>query len=221
MWYNAWIETRWRLVLMLLLDAALLALQLDDTVPASVWRRRLDAAMPMMFVMNAIVLAGSGIATTISTRPAQTAAPSMLFTLSLPISRRRLVLVRMAVGLACALALTIGGLTVLRAIAPELRDALPIMDYLAYGACVCAVVAAAHGVSALFSSVLDQLWQTYAALAIAAALLVLVPATRIWRNTLDAGGATHPATWISVVLALIGTALLAAATVRTVERRQF
>ena len=98
MWQLAWLDVRWRMVLMAVANSALLLLFLDDAVSGEVWMRRLDS-LPLVFCMNAIVLAGAGIPTHVSQRPRAEPHASVLYILSLPISRQRLVLVREAVGL--------------------------------------------------------------------------------------------------------------------------
>ena len=54
---------------MALVNAAIGALLLDDVVSGGVWVRRLSGTLPMLFAMNAVVLASAGVATQISQRP--------------------------------------------------------------------------------------------------------------------------------------------------------
>ncbi len=105
MWRHAWRDVRWKLALMAIVNTAISALFLDDAVAGGVWIRRLSTTMPMLFAMNAIVLANAGVATQVSQRPGQVVHSSMLFLLSLPLSRKRLVLVREATGMVAALSL--------------------------------------------------------------------------------------------------------------------
>ncbi|MEO7358971.1 MAG: hypothetical protein ABI120_01490 [Gemmatimonadaceae bacterium] len=229
MWYRAWLEVRWRLVLMALLNTFIGALLLDDPVSAEVWLRRLGGNLPVVFAMNAIVLAGSGVASQLSQRPGQLVHPSMMFLLSLPITRARLVLVRESVGALAALALmmlTFGAFFVL---APELRVALPVSAAAVFIACVGMVVLTAYSISALLSTFLDQLWQTYGAMALVALVLGVFPRARFWDSTLrhatDAVTVATSVSWIPVVIGVVACVCLCGATiaasVRVVQRKQF
>ena len=229
MWYRAWMEVRWRLVLMALLNTFVGALLLDDPVSSEVWLRRLGGNLPIIFAMNAIVLAGSGVASQLSQRPTHVVHPSMMFLLSLPITRSRLVIVRQVVGALAALVLMVLTFSALFIGAPELRAALPFPTAAFFFAAISLVVLAAYSVSALFSTLLDQLWQTYGAMAVVALVLGVFPSARFWNSVLRESGtvvaSTSDVSWIPFA---IGTATCAAVcalmvtvSVRVVERKQF
>lgn len=220
MWQLAWLEVRWRIVLMLCANAAILSVLLDDVVSASVWLRRLDA-FPMLFATNAIVLAGCGVTTHIANKPSQVVHPAMLYTLSLPITRARLVLVRELLGLLSAFAVIGATLLTMWIVAPSLRTALPTAHFLAYVGCVLLVATVAAGVSAIFSTWLDQLWQTYAALAVVALLVGTVPVTRIWQLALRADASVSMQSALAPLAALVLAAALSLVSVRMVQRREF
>ena len=219
MWQLAWLDVRWRIVLMAVANSALLLLFLDDAVPGDVWMRRLDA-LPLVFCMNAIVLAGAGIPTNVSQRPRAEPHASVLYILSLPISRRRLVLVREAVGLLATWLIVTITLLVVWSAAASLRSDLPVAHFAEYVLCVLAAAAVAFGVSAVFATVLDQLWQTYASLAVVAVVVKALPITRIWRHALRQDGAPWTVT-VGLLVAVVIAAVLAAVSVRIVERKQF
>ena len=219
MWGYAWRDVRWKVALMALVNAAISVLLLDDVVSGGVWVRRLSGSLPMLFAMNAVVLASAGVATQISQRPGQVVHSSMLFLLSLPISRRRLVLVREAVGALGAIALLLATLGAYWCFAEPLRAVLPAAVAWRYVVSVAAATLTAYSLSSLFSTFLDQLWQTYAALGVVSLLLFAIPTTRIWREAFDA---THQTLLIGGVSAcLVVSALLIWLSVRAVERKQF
>jgi len=224
MWYKSWVEVRWRLVLMALLNTFIAALLLDDTVPAAVWRNRLIGNLPIVFAMNAIVLAGSGIASQLSQRPGQLVHPSMMFLLSLPITRSRIVLVRQAVGAIASLVLLFATMAVYVIAAPEIRELITLSSGALFLACITSVLLVAYAVSALLSTVLDQLWQTYGALALIAAVLGGFPAARFWTVVL-APAELVTRHWMPVSIGITTCATLTAAmvviSVRTVQRKQF
>lgn len=218
MWGYAWRDVRWKLVLMAIVNTGISSLLLDDAVSSAVWMRRLNSPMPMLFAMNAIVLAGVGVTTQISQRPGQVVHSSMLFVLSLPVSRRRLVLVRELVGMlaaVCLMLVTVGAYWLL---SDSLRHAITPFTAMQYLVCVTATMCVAYALSAAFATILDQLWQTYASLGVLALMLWGVPQTRIWTAAVDdtPGGIALP-----VTLALTTAAALIWTSVRVVERKQF
>ena len=228
MWYKSWVEVRWRLVLMALLNAFIAALLLDDTVPAAVWRNRLIGNLPIIFAMNAIVLAGSGIASQLSQRPGQVVHPSMMFLLSLPISRSRIVVVRQAVGAIASLMLLFATMAAYVIAAPELRELLTIKTGALFMVCVASAALTAYAASALLSTVLDQLWQTYGAMGLVAVALGAFPAARFWSVLLP----TSPVSvelvavpWVPVILGVVTcatlTTVMVSISVRIVQRKQF
>lgn len=219
MWQLARLDVRWRMVLMAIANSALLLLFLDDAVSGAVWMRRLDS-LPLVFCMNAIVLAGAGIPTHVSQRPGSEPHASVLYILSLPVSRRRLVLVREAVGLIAAWVIITITLLVVWCAAAPLRSDLSVARFAEYVMCVLAAAAVAFGVSAVFATVLDQLWQTYASLAVMAVVVNALPVTRIWRHALRDDTALWT-TAIGLLTAVAIAAVLAAVSVRIVERKQF
>jgi hypothetical protein len=226
MWRKAWLETRWKLALMTLLDAAILTLFLDDGVTAAAWASRLDGPLPLIFLVNAVVLGGAGINTQNAFRPGQALHGSMLYTLSLPVTRRRLVLVRAAVGMLCAAALIATVLLSLWLIAPgvcELTASAGTLRVVAYVAQIIAAAAVASSVSALFATRLDDIWHTYAALAVVVGTVFGVPASRFWTGTLSPGATAPPApfTGAAILLAAAFTAGILALAVRVVRHREF
>ncbi len=216
MWRKAWIETRWWMVLMLVLNLGIASLLLDS--PAEAWLGLLDGAVPLEAVIIGIMLAGTGLGTRTSYRPLVAIDPSMLFTLSLPITRRRLVLTRVAVGLIGMTALI--GLMLLsyRLFAPGVREVSSVAVYVGYGLAVWSVGAVAFGLSTLFSAWLDQLWRVYATMAVMFGALFGWPPARIWRPILS-GEPLEVGHLAGITLALALAGLLIEAAVRSVERR--
>jgi|GEM_PF-3109459 len=229
MWHRAWIETRWKVVLMLLVNGLIGALLIDDPASGAVWRQRFGTVLPMIFCVNGIVLAGSGVASQVSQKPGQTVHTSMLFLLSLPITRRRLVLVRQATGALAAMGVVLTTLIGYAVAAPELRAVVSPGIALAYVASVLPVVLVAYAVSALLATVLDQLWQTYAAMAVVGSVLGGVPPSRLWRVVVEA---VSPLTsrqltdiWTTIgaagLVCILFSAMLSFTAVGVVQRKQF
>ena len=219
MWRYSWRDVRWKFALMAIVNTAISALFLDDPVVGAVWIRRLSTTMPLLFAMNAIVLASAGVATQISQRPGQVVHSSMLFLLSLPIARRRLVLVREAVGAAAALVLMLLTLGAYWLLTESLRASVGPSQALQFVLSVAAFMMLAYSVSALLATVLDQLWQTYASLGVVSVALWAIPSARFWGNVFVMDGGARVLGGIATSL-LLGAALVWFS-VRVVERKQF
>lgn len=219
MWRYAWRDVRWKVALMAIVNTAISSLFLDDTVSGDIWIRRLSTTLPMLFAMNAIVLANAGVATQISQRPGQVVHSSMLFLLSLPIARSRLVLVREATGAIAALLLMLLTLGVYWALTVELRAALTSLQAVQFVLCVASFMLFAYSVSAAFSTVLDQLWQTYASLGLISVLVWMVPHARFWAGATAPEGASLVILGSAVCLVLAGALIWLS--VRVVNDKQF
>jgi hypothetical protein len=87
----------------------------------------------------------------------QTAA-ARLFTLSLPVSRERLLGARAAAGLAQVFALTLAPAVVIVAVSPLISRSFPLLDALAYALCAFAGSAVFFGLAFLFSSMFANVW---------------------------------------------------------------
>ncbi|MEP6762956.1 MAG: hypothetical protein ABJB66_01535 [Gemmatimonadaceae bacterium] len=225
MWYKSWLEVRWRLVLMTLVNTFIVALLVDDAVPFAAWERRLIGNLPFLFAMNGIVLAGSGLVSQISQRPGQVMHSSMMFILSLPITRQRLVLVREAIGALGSLVLVYLTLAAFWLAAPALRDGVSAQQAALYVISISTLVLAAYAVSAVLSALLDQLWQTYAAMGVLAVVFGAMPSARFWAAIF-----THPAVGAAnalnaVAVGSLASTLVAAGlvflSVQIVQRKQF
>jgi hypothetical protein len=97
LWYKAWLETRWRLLSMIASIAILLPLPLLNPGHVSSWQI-LRLTSPVLCCLAAVFLAGAGVNTQNVYSATAGFHQSMLFTLSLPISRNRLFSVRAGLG---------------------------------------------------------------------------------------------------------------------------
>jgi hypothetical protein len=165
LWFKAWLETRWRfglIVGMILLTwltplwLPALGFRLPPGVPASRIWLGVHLGSLMINFFAAIFLAGSGINTQTTYGATLGFDSSMLFTLSLPVSRRRLLFVRAGLGaiLSSVLVVLMAGYTLLQR--PESTSALQALVFLTRSI-VCTM--AIYAVAVLLACVLDELWQ--------------------------------------------------------------
>ena len=184
LWYKSWLETRWRFAIglaILILSAVgtvlayprvvqLLPLVPSVDVPGEVGRRILEIAtlsrtyrgyvwaqwlrqnMTQMLALFAALLGTGGLL-------AQASGGGALFTLSLPVSRDRLLGVRVATGLAELLALAFLPSLVLPLLSPAVGETFSVVDVLVYGTCAFFAAAVLFSMASLLSTVFSDVWR--------------------------------------------------------------
>jgi len=202
LWYKSWLETRSRfligLVLMMLAAAgAVIAyprlmklMPLATTVDTSgklgrrlseavelareyrgyVWSQWVRQSVIQMGTLFAVLLGSGGLLS-------HTAGGAALFTLSMPVSRNRVLGVRAATGLAELLALAIIPALLIPLLSPGVGQSYSVMDALVHGACFFVAGAAFFSLALLLSTVFNDLWRPLliaCGVAVALALLEMV-----------------------------------------------
>lgn len=156
LWWKAWMETRWRLLFVLGCCALVWAEGPLFGVPLA----RLRMVFPLQYAavwgFAATMLAGAGLNSQTTWGTSAGYHGSMLFTLSLPVARRKLFAVRAVAG-----AVETCALIVVSAVPLALFFGLSWSTASLYvaGVCVCAMTA--YAVSALFACVTGEMWQLY------------------------------------------------------------
>ena len=163
LWYKAWLETRWRFgfvaasVLLVLLTPLWLPLAgMPPGVPASRLWMGVHQGSVLLYLFAAIFLAGAGINTQTNYGAMTGFHGSMLFTLSLPVSRRRLLFVRAGLGAieTCAMVLLMVVCTLMMR-----PGSLSAMQAVAYGTRAVMCTMAVYALAVLLACVLDEMWQ--------------------------------------------------------------
>ncbi len=184
LWYKSWLETRWRfliglVLLMLSASAAVIAyprvvklLPLANTVDVSgaigrrikeaaelarsyhgyVWSEWLRQSMTQMLTLFAVLLGTGGLLS-------QAPRGGALFTLSLPVSRNRVLGVRAATGLAELLVLAFVPPLLLPVFSPAIGETYGVGDALVHGACLFIAGAVVFSLAFLLSTVFSDLWR--------------------------------------------------------------
>jgi hypothetical protein len=165
LWTKGWLETRIRLAFALGVVALTLVFlySLGLKPPA-------NGAQPMVGIvgiatifvaMMSGMLAGAGINTQPSFQATKGLHGSMLFTLSLPVSRFRLLAVRVSLGW-LELVLAIGTLCCgMWAVFPMLRATATAVEMLEYAAVLLACASGLHFISVLLATFLDDQWRMF------------------------------------------------------------
>jgi hypothetical protein len=223
LWMKAWLEIRWRIVFALGIVLAPLGglyFKGRGSSPA-------EAGIAMTFVaflwlFCAVVLAGAGIRTQSPIQGTKGLHGSTQFTLSLPVSRFRLLTVRAGMGLAAVFGMISISSAVAWVFFPMIRANSTISDFIRWIFTLCCVASLFHAISILTSIVLEENWQVWGTATAIGILKWLTlrfpppPSLDVFRVMAEESPLlTHSLAWpaIAVSLTFAGIVFLAAAKV--------
>lgn len=199
LWYKSWLETRWRFLIglaLLMLSAVSTVLAYPEVVKllplvpkldlgGEIGRRMAESAelardyrgyvwsqwflqnMPKNWTLFAVLLGTGGLLS-------QASGGGVLFTLSLPASRNRLLGVRAAAGLAELLVLAVVPSILLSVLSPAIGHTYGIGDALIHSACLFVAGAVFFSLAFLLSTVFSDVWRPLLIVLCAAVLLALL-----------------------------------------------
>lgn len=232
LWYKAWLETRWRFVFILgsILLVWVTPLWLPSTgvspaVAASRMGRALQLESALLYMFAAIYLAGAGINTQTVYAATTGFNGSMLFTLSMPVSRRRLLMVRAGLGaiLTGFLVAIVAGYTLLHQ-----RGGASAFADMEYTVRAIACTAAVYALSVLMACVLDEMWQFMGGCLVWVAFFMLQSRFAVLSLLSPLRGMslicyplTAPMPWATVVASLAFAGVFLWASALVLQRRQY
>jgi ABC-2 type transport system permease protein len=184
LWFKAWLETRWRFVLglgLLMCSAVAIVLaypQVIKLLPAAsqvdvgsalgrqvaegaalaadyrgyIWSQWLSQTLRQLWALFAVLLGTGGLL-------AQASGGGALFTLSLPVSRRRLLGVRATTALAELAILAIVPPLVLPLLSPAVGETYSFADALVHGVCMLIAGSTLFSLTFLLSTVFNDVWR--------------------------------------------------------------
>jgi ABC-2 type transport system permease protein len=208
LWYKAWLETRWRFVIglvLLVLSAAssvlaypevLKLLPVADTLDLGgelgrrvaesaelsrdyrgyVWSQWFGQNLLQQWALFAVLIGTGGLLSQ---------ASGALFTLSLPVSRRRLLGVRAATGLAELLVLAVVPSLALTLLSPAIGQSYGVGEALIHAACLFIAGAVLFSLTCLLSTVFTDVWRP--ALIVLCAAMVLAFGEQVARDVSGVG----------------------------------
>jgi len=225
LWYKAWLETRMRLVLLMASVALIPFTHWALETPLERLAQSSQTVPAFLYCFAALFLAGSGVNTQTTYAARQGIHGSMQFTLSLPVSRRRLFCVRAGLGAmeTAVFVALLGGLAL--AVSPEALSTAQTLQYLGR-AIVC--VMSAYALSAMLACVLDDVWQFQGGFLILGAIWLLQSRSDLVAQfsplsgmSLETYPATGPVPWAPIVTSVAVTAVLIFASVRVLQRKEY
>jgi hypothetical protein len=228
LWHKGWLETRYRLLFVLGFLAFFLFLRHNlGTTPQGIFAFA-QFTTPLLVVMIYAMLAGAGVATQPSFVAVKGIHGSTLFTLSLPVSRLRLISVRAAIGWLEGVGV-IGVLCCgLWFLSPALRAMVGPGVMLQYWAALIGCGSAIYSLSVLMGAFLDDQWRIWGTMLTSAGLwwlsthIPLPVSLDIYRG-LGKGSPlmAHTMPWNAIGFSLLLAAVLFFAALRVVRAREY
>ncbi len=236
LWYKGWLETRGKILFAFLYAVfPVFFLPLTQHNLGSSSQPTVTALQHVVGFLSfywaafgpPMLLAGSGVKTQ-TLRNQRGFHASMLYTLSLPVSRLRLFLTRAGLGLgelaAVLLVAPIGALVIF----PTMRPSVMGLDLLKYWLAILACGLFFYSVGVLFSTFLDDLIQNWCSMAVSLFLWWALTKSRV-PASLDVFGAigangplfTHTLPWAPMGVAIAGAAILCTAAFLVIRAREY
>jgi ABC-2 type transport system permease protein len=208
LWYKAWLETRWRFLIglaLLILSATgtvfayprvvgllaadpkveatgelgrrvIEAIELSRSYHGYVWAQWFRQNLPQMWTLFAVLIGTGGLLS-------QASGGGALFTLSLPVTRERLLAIRAATGLAELVVLAFVPSLFLVAFSPAIGQSYGLGDALVHSTCVFVAGTTFFSLAFLLSTVFSDVWRpALLACLVAVCLAVSAEVVReLWR----------------------------------------
>jgi hypothetical protein len=254
LWHKAWLETRWRFLIGLALltmsacgivftyPKVLALMPMVPSVDAGgeigrrireaadlarsyrgyVWSQWFSQNLPQAATLFAALLGTGGLLS-------RAAGSGVLFTLSLPASRRQIVGVRAATGLAELLVLIAVSTLALPLLSPAVGQRYSVADAAVHAACQFVACAVFFSLAFLLSTIFSDLWRPL--LLACAVAVVLAIGEQLFRDVAPYGiygvmsgeryFRTGGVPWLGLLASAAASAALLTAAARNVERQDF
>ena len=253
LWYKSWLETRWRFLIGLVLVIGsvcstvftypevqrilastppstfegILGRQITEAIALSreyrsyIWSEWLMGNIPELLTFFAVILGSGGLL-------AQAQRGGAIFTLSLPVSRRRLLGVRAATGLAELSVLALVGTLLLPILSPIVGERYAISDALVHALCLFIASSMLFAFSFFLSTVFSDVWRP-ALIVLCLAVLVALGEQITGLSRYGVYGLMSGETyfregvlpWLGLVTSAIVTAAAMSAAVANIARQDF
>src|ERR1700733_5394066 len=159
LWYKGWLETRYRILMVLGMSLLFMFLMAHGVSSNPQPAARFTVPYLFYWVFVAVLLAGAGINTQSALQATQGLHGSMYFTLSLPVSRFRLLAIRAGLGMLETACVVAAVCCTTWAVFPGLRAHLTGLDAFEYIVTVSVCISEFYFLSVLLATFLDELWK--------------------------------------------------------------
>jgi hypothetical protein len=234
LWHKGWLETRFRLLFTIGFATLFLVLQYSArtaTPPPGAKGPAFGLVIfsnPTLVLMACALLGGAGIVTQPSFQASRGLHGSTLFTLSLPVSRLRLLAVRATIGWLEVIGV-IGALCCgMWLVSPAFKAIATPIEMLEYAGTLIACASALYCFSVLLATFLDDLWRTWGTMLFFTALWWLsthtpLPASANIFRAMREGSPllAHSMPWTAMAFSLGLAAILFFAALKVVQTREY
>ena len=234
LWYKYWLETRFLALFMIAYAIFPVALSLLNPRAANAPQGSLAAIenavafFGVYYSMIPVLLAGSGIRAQASPGATKGLYGSTYFTLSLPVSRLRLIASRAGIGMLETAGIFIIAPCAVWIVFPPLRAHITASDLMMFWVALFICGIALHFLGVLLSTVLEDPWRGFASMFGVVLLqwllstLPLPPAVNIFRAMGAASPLfTHTLPWATMGISLVASAVLFLVAARVVQMREY
>lgn len=237
LWYKGWLETKFKLLFTLGFACIILLLQYSvrNATTAPGHKSPLFATVlfsnPVLVMMICALLAGAGIVTQPSFQATKGLHGSTLFTVSLPVSRLRLLAVRASIGWlegVVVIAMLCCGMWL---VSPPLRAVATSVEMFQYGATLIACGSMLYFLSVLLATFLDDQWRVWCTMIVSAVLWWLsshishipIPAFADIFRAMGKGSPliAHTVPWTAMAFSLGVAAMLFFAALKIAQTREY
>jgi hypothetical protein len=233
-WYKGWLETRFKLLFLVGFATLLLFFQYsvrNAATPPGGKNPALGFVMfstPGLVLMLCAILGGAGIATQPSFQASKGLHGSMLFTLSLPVSRLRLLAIRASIGWLEVAGVVVALCCGMWLVSPVFRAMSTFAEMMEYAGTLIACATALYCLSVLLATFLDDQWRAWGTMLASVALWWLsintpLPASANIFRAMREGSPllAHTVPWTAMAFSLGLAAILFFAAMKVVQTREY
>lgn len=228
LWMKAWLETRWRLLYALGLPLAMIVLFATKGLASKADAQRMMVEISFFSVFAAVYLAGAGIRTQSAFQMTKGLHGSTYFTLSLPVSRFRLLAVRAGFGLMETTGLNAIVIGSVWSLLPPVRANSTPLNLLQSILATIVCTACFYFVSVFLATFLEETWHTFGSIFVVGLAwwcvtrLSLRPAVNVFSFMSDASPLiTHTLPWPAMTISLIVSAILFFGALTILQTREY
>ncbi len=228
LWVKAWLETKWRFLYALSLPLAMLVLFVLNGIGSIKPGPTMMIAISFSLIFAAIYLAGTGVKTQSPFQMTKGLQGSTYYTLSLPVSRLRLLVVRAGCGLLETTCINTIVIALAWTLFPLVRANSTAVDLLKTILAAAICTACIHFVSIFLATFLEETWHIFGSMFVVVVAwwslsrLSLRPSLNVFRFL---GGAspliTHALPWPAMGVSLISSAILFLFALKVVQSREY
>jgi hypothetical protein len=234
LWYKGWLETRWKFLFILVFYAVFIILGANSPAPPAPAGSKvapqvtgLAVSSTIAMIYACVMLAGAGIATQPSFRVTKGLHGSALFTLSLPVSRFRLLAIRASLGW-LEMASLIGCVCGIWLFVPLMRALVTPFDLLRFMATLLGCGSAIYFASVLLGTLVEETWRVFGTMIAVGALWLILnktpapAAVNIFRAMVDDSPLiAHTMPWAQMALSIGLSAILFLAALKAARTREY